>query len=100
MLTVPGTRVKKSGGTYTYIREAFGDLAGFVFLWTQLVLVRPLSVVLASLASAEYIMRPLFQSCPDMAPTTSKVMLGFVILGTYVFCLQETAPIFNQYIII
>ncbi|XP_048255367.1 large neutral amino acids transporter small subunit 1-like [Haliotis rufescens] len=79
-----GTRVKKSGGTYTYIREAFGDLAGFVFLWTQLVLVRPLSVVLASLASAEYIMRPLFQACPDMAPTTSKVMLGFVILGFFV----------------
>ncbi|XP_048255160.1 putative L-type amino acid transporter 1-like protein MLAS [Haliotis rufescens] len=76
-----GTRVKKSGGTYTYIREAFGDLAGFVFLWTQLVIVRPLSIGLASLTAAEYIVRPAFLSCPDMAPTSAKAMLGFVILG-------------------
>ncbi|XP_046576709.1 b(0,+)-type amino acid transporter 1-like isoform X2 [Haliotis rubra] len=82
--SIIGTRVKKSGGTYTYIREAFGDLAGFVFLWTQLVIVRPLSTGLACLAAAEYIMRPVYLACPNMAPTTAKAMLAFVILGFFV----------------
>ncbi|XP_055956515.1 Y+L amino acid transporter 1 isoform X1 [Patella vulgata] len=75
-----GSRVPKSGGTYTYIREAFGELAGFVFLWTQLVLVRPLAVLLSCLASAEYIIRPVFLTCPDMAPTDAKILLGISIL--------------------
>ncbi|XP_071119447.1 Y+L amino acid transporter 2-like [Haliotis cracherodii] len=79
-----GTRVKKSGGTYTYIREGFGDLAGFIYLWTNLVLLRPLSVALSVLACAEYVMRPVFLTCPDLAPTTTKVMLGFLVAGLFV----------------
>ncbi|XP_046565776.1 Y+L amino acid transporter 2-like [Haliotis rubra] len=79
-----GTRLKKSGGTYTYIREAFGDFVGFLFLWTDFLIGRPLSTALACLAAAQYIMRPLFLSCPDMAPTASKVMVGYVILGFFV----------------
>ncbi|XP_067678527.1 Y+L amino acid transporter 2-like [Haliotis asinina] len=78
-----GTRLKKSGGTYTYIREAYGDFVGFMFLWTDFLIGRPLSTALSCLAAAQYIMRPVFLFCPDMAPITSKVMLGYVTLGAF-----------------
>ncbi|XP_067678691.1 Y+L amino acid transporter 2-like [Haliotis asinina] len=79
-----GSRLKKSGGTYTYIREAFGDLGGFLFLWTDFAICRPLSMILSCLGSAEYLIGPFFLSCPQMAPTLSKSMLGFVICGVLV----------------
>ncbi|XP_067678965.1 Y+L amino acid transporter 2-like [Haliotis asinina] len=79
-----GMRVRKSGGTYTYIREGYGDLAGFVYLWTNLVLLRPLSVALSVLVCADYLMRPAFLSCPGQAPSTAKVLLGFAVVGLFV----------------
>lgn len=37
------------GGEYAYLREAYGDLTGFVFMWTQVIVAKPSSI--ASIAS-------------------------------------------------
>ncbi|MGO4213173.1 APC family permease [Terriglobus sp. 2YAB30_2] len=37
------------GGEYAYLREAYGDLTGFVFMWTQVTIAKPSSI--ASIAS-------------------------------------------------
>ncbi|XP_067678523.1 large neutral amino acids transporter small subunit 1-like [Haliotis asinina] len=81
-----GTRIKRSGGSYTYVRAAFGDMAGFTVLWAQLFVVRPLAAVLGSLVTAEYIMRPIYLECPDMAPKSAKILLATVILSFIVAC--------------
>ncbi|ESP00660.1 hypothetical protein LOTGIDRAFT_157946 [Lottia gigantea] len=76
-----GTRIPKSGGTYTYIREAFGDVAGFTFLWSQVVFLRPLATLLGSLAAAEYIVSPFFYGCFHIAPPSSKFLTAVIIIG-------------------
>ncbi|KAL8563993.1 hypothetical protein ACOMHN_025324 [Nucella lapillus] len=80
-----GTRIRKSGGTYTYVREAFGDWVGFVFLWSQLVVVRPMAIALGALSAAEYTLRPVFLYCPHLTPLPAKLMLGLCIIWLLVF---------------
>lgn len=80
-----GTRIRKSGGSYTYVREAWGDGAGFVFLWTQLVVVKPTATALGAMTVAEYTLRPVFLTCPQLTPWPAKVLLSLCILGLLVF---------------
>src|SRR5260370_56896 len=39
----------KYGGEYAFLREAYGDLTAFVFMWTQVTIAKPASI--ASIAS-------------------------------------------------
>ncbi|KAK7109603.1 Y+L amino acid transporter 2-like [Littorina saxatilis] len=80
-----GSRIRKSGGSYTYVRAAWGDWAGFVFLWTQLTVVRPMATALGAMTAAEYALRPVFIDCPDMVPRSSKTLVALCILGILVF---------------
>uniref|UniRef100_A0A8C4QE45 Solute carrier family 7 member 11 n=1 Tax=Eptatretus burgeri TaxID=7764 RepID=A0A8C4QE45_EPTBU len=58
-----GTCIKKSGGHYTYIKEAFGPLPAFVQLWVDLIIIRPAANALISLAFGRYILEPIFIPC-------------------------------------
>uniref|UniRef100_UPI00358DDC7E cystine/glutamate transporter-like n=1 Tax=Myxine glutinosa TaxID=7769 RepID=UPI00358DDC7E len=58
-----GTCIKKSGGHYTYIKEAFGPLPAFVQLWVDLIIIRPAANALISLAFGRYILEPFFIPC-------------------------------------
>nr|KAG5691888.1 hypothetical protein BaRGS_033251 [Batillaria attramentaria] len=80
-----GTRIRKSGGSYTYVREAYGDAAGFVFLWTQFVVVRPMATALGAMTAAEYVLRPVFLDCPELTPRAAKTLIALCILGALVF---------------
>ncbi|XP_039669821.1 cystine/glutamate transporter [Perca fluviatilis] len=64
-----GTCIKKSGGHYTYILEAFGPQMAFVRLWADLIAIRPAALAVISLAFGQYILEPLFMPCsiPPMA---------------------------------
>ncbi len=57
------------GGEYAFIREAYGDLAGFLYMWTWITIVKPASLatiaaglarVLASFALFNFFDRPAF----------------------------------------
>ena len=41
-----GTLIRKSGGDYVYILEAFGSFAGFMRFWIEAIVVRPCSVTI------------------------------------------------------
>ncbi|KAA8582359.1 hypothetical protein FQN60_009099 [Etheostoma spectabile] len=58
-----GTCIKKSGGHYTYILEAFGPQMAFVRLWADLIAIRPAALAVISLAFGQYILEPLFMPC-------------------------------------
>ncbi|XP_036407048.1 cystine/glutamate transporter [Megalops cyprinoides] len=64
-----GTCIKKSGGHYTYILEAFGPQVAFVRLWADLIAIRPAGLAVISLAFGRYILEPIFMPCgvPELA---------------------------------
>lgn len=49
-----GTLIPKSGGDYSYVREAYGDLMAFVYIWVSVLLVRPSSLAIMSLTFGTY----------------------------------------------
>ena len=48
-----------TGGWYVYLRESWGRLAGFLFGWSELVLIRASAAGAIATVSAEYLMRSL-----------------------------------------
>ncbi|XP_066487909.1 cystine/glutamate transporter [Tiliqua scincoides] len=64
-----GTSIKKSGGHYIYILEAFGPLPAFVRVWVEFLIIRPAATAVISLAFGRYILEPFFMQCeiPDVA---------------------------------
>uniref|UniRef100_A0A667WZI7 Cystine/glutamate transporter n=1 Tax=Myripristis murdjan TaxID=586833 RepID=A0A667WZI7_9TELE len=64
-----GTCIKKSGGHYTYILEAFGPQMAFIRLWVDVIAIRPAGMAVIALAFGHYILEPLFMPCgiPVMA---------------------------------
>ncbi|XP_060741655.1 cystine/glutamate transporter [Tachysurus vachellii] len=64
-----GTCIKKSGGHYIYILEAFGPQMAFVRLWSEIIAIRPAATAVISLAFGQYILEPIFMPCgvPEFA---------------------------------
>ncbi|XP_071769695.1 cystine/glutamate transporter [Centroberyx gerrardi] len=70
-----GTCIKKSGGHYTYILEAFGPQMAFIRLWADLIAIRPAGMAVISLAFGQYILEPLFMPC-GIPPIAVKLATG------------------------
>uniref|UniRef100_A0A7I5EBH6 AA_permease domain-containing protein n=1 Tax=Haemonchus contortus TaxID=6289 RepID=A0A7I5EBH6_HAECO len=72
-----GTLIKKSGGDYAYIMEAFGPFLAFIRLWIEAIVVRPCTITIVALTFAIYILRPFYPECdpPDLVPETLAVLL-------------------------
>ncbi|XP_077979067.1 Y+L amino acid transporter 2-like [Glandiceps talaboti] len=64
-----GTAIPKSGGEYTYLNEAFGELLAFLMLWINFVIVAPGNVAIISQTFAIYVVQPFYGDClpPDWA---------------------------------
>ncbi|XP_077435005.1 cystine/glutamate transporter isoform X1 [Vanacampus margaritifer] len=67
-----GTCIKKSGGHYTYLMEAFGPHVAFIKLWTDLIAIRPAGMAVIGLAFGRHILEPLFMPC-DIPPIAVKL---------------------------
>jgi amino acid transporter len=59
-----GCAYVSSGGDYTYLRLAFGDLMGFLRVWIEVVLSRPMIVVLSVLTASNYVVYMFYPTCP------------------------------------
>ena len=55
--------IPKAGGDYEYIMTAFGGCAGFLFVWSQLIIIIPTANAVAALTFADYILQPIYSSC-------------------------------------
>ncbi|MCI4379624.1 hypothetical protein PGIGA_G00230330 [Pangasianodon gigas] len=64
-----GTCIKKSGGHYTYVLEAFGPQMAFIRLWVDIIAIRPAGMAVISLAFGRYVLEPIFMPCgvPEFA---------------------------------
>lgn len=77
---ISGTAIPKSGGDYAYIREAFGDLPAFLFLWVATLIIMPTGNAIAALTFANYVLVPYYRfvGCGD--PPEQAVQLIAIIL--------------------
>ncbi|CAJ0937796.1 unnamed protein product, partial [Mesorhabditis belari] len=91
-----GTLIKKSGGDYAYIMEAFGPFLAFLRLWIEAIVVRPCTVTIVALTFAIYSLRPFYPNCPppEWAPELLAVCL--IVLMTAINCISIRAATFVQ----
>ncbi|CAH8588735.1 unnamed protein product [Schistosoma curassoni] len=59
-----GTIIERSGGDYIYVYEAFGSFIGFLRLWVEVMVVRPVAIAIVALTFGEYVVVPLYPNCP------------------------------------
>jgi len=75
-----GTMILKSGADYAYIRESFGNLPAFLYLWVALIVIIPTGNAIAALTFANYVLEPLF-SCE--APPEAASLLAALCICEY-----------------
>ncbi|XP_066982985.1 Y+L amino acid transporter 2-like [Macrobrachium rosenbergii] len=82
-----GTMIPRSGGSYTYILEAFGPVPAFLTLWINLVIQSPGSRAIGMITFANYLLQPLFPNCSAVPYLAVRfVALSMLGLATYVNC--------------
>ncbi|KAK7114590.1 hypothetical protein V1264_000628 [Littorina saxatilis] len=59
-----GTMIQKSGGEYSYLQAAYGNIMAFLFTWVSVLLIRTSSLAIMTLTMAEYV-ATFFSSCGD-----------------------------------
>ncbi|CAK9303809.1 unnamed protein product [Gordionus sp. m RMFG-2023] len=76
-----GTTIPQSGGDYAYIRVCFGELPAFLFLWVNLLIIRPVAMAIVCLAFGYYASQPLLGGAIEEAGVPiAKLLAAFVIV--------------------
>ena len=74
--------VKKSGGEYAYIRQAFGNVLAYLYAWTSIIVIKTSSIAIICLTFAEYV-DALFEMCGQ--PEIPKKLVAAIALGQSIY---------------
>ena len=77
--------IPKSGGDYAYIREAFGPLPGFLYIWMSLLVIMPAGNAIIALTFANYILQPFYPECEPPYEAV-RILAACVICEWICFC--------------
>ena len=73
-----GLMIKKSGGEYAYLKEAYGSAIAFLMAWTNVLITKPSAFAIISISFAEYVTIPFYPNCKPPA-TIQKLAAAFSI---------------------
>ena len=74
-----GCAIKRAGGNYAYIHEAYGNLPAFLCCWTIAFIVDPAGVAAITLTFGTYVMKP-FESLIEPNPWYPKAIAAVCII--------------------
>lgn len=80
-MNISGTCIPKSGGDYAYIKEAFGDLPSFLYIWDATVIFVPATNAIMSLTFASYVLQPFFPNECAVPKLALQLLAAFTICG-------------------
>lgn len=81
-----GTSIPDSGGDYSYIKMAYGDLTSFLYLWVTVLIILPASNALAALTFANYVIKPFFVACDPPSDAVRLFAFSIIFILTWVNC--------------
>ncbi|XP_006168075.1 asc-type amino acid transporter 1 [Tupaia chinensis] len=79
-----GVAIPKSGGDYSYVTEIFGGLAGFLLLWSAVLIMYPTSLAVISMTFSNYVLQPVFPNCIPPAAASRVLSMACLMLLTWV----------------
>ncbi|XP_028610021.1 asc-type amino acid transporter 1 [Grammomys surdaster] len=79
-----GVTIPKSGGDYAYVTEIFGGLAGFLLLWSAVLIMYPTSLAVISMTFSNYVLQPVFPNCIPPATASRLLSMACLMLLTWV----------------
>jgi len=74
-----GSLFPRAGGEYVYIREAYGDLPGFLFGWMRFWVASPGSIAAYAVGGATVLGGT---HIPGLSGCRTPLAVGFIVLGT------------------
>ncbi|KAF5909561.1 b(0,+)-type amino acid transporter 1-like isoform X2, partial [Clarias magur] len=76
-----GTVIRESGGEYIYIMRTSGNLMAFIFAFTSVIVVRPVSMTGLALSFAQNAVAPFYDNCtPPEVVLKSVAAVGLLVL--------------------
>ncbi|KAI1901272.1 hypothetical protein AGOR_G00032610 [Albula goreensis] len=81
-----GVTIPKSGGDYSYVKDIFGGLAGFLRLWIALLVIYPTNQAVIALTFSNYVLQPLFPTCLPSDSGLRLLAAICLLLLTWVNC--------------
>ncbi|XP_060735301.1 b(0,+)-type amino acid transporter 1-like isoform X2 [Tachysurus vachellii] len=83
-----GTVIRESGGEYVYILRTTGNLMAFLFAFTSVLVVRPVSMTGLALSFALNAVAPFYEDCESPALVVKSVAACGIVFLTIVNCLN------------